>query len=177
MNLEKLFGSKAKVDILKYLLFKRQWLSLRALESELQWTFPAIKKQVDSLSTAGVLVVNKEKMKRSIDIFEEFHPHIKNIFLYALKAEVEKLFEQHEFSIDQYFFGKVFGKNLDMDLVLIHSNAEKPILEQIKSEISDLFTKYFIYNLSVTFMSTSEWEKRYRLADKFVLKILGTIGK
>ena len=52
MDLEKLFGSKAKVDILKYLLFKRQGLSLRALESDLTWTFPAIKKQVDSMSLA-----------------------------------------------------------------------------------------------------------------------------
>ncbi|MDR0282811.1 MAG: hypothetical protein LBI53_06075 [Candidatus Peribacteria bacterium] len=49
MNLEKLFGSKTKVDILKYLLFRRQGISMRALESELERTFPAIKKQVDSL--------------------------------------------------------------------------------------------------------------------------------
>jgi hypothetical protein len=35
MNLEKLFGSKAKVDILKYLIFRRQGVSMRALETEL----------------------------------------------------------------------------------------------------------------------------------------------
>lgn len=60
MNLEKLFGSKTKVDILKYLLFRRQGISMRALESELEWTFPAIKKQVDALEDAGVVDVNKE---------------------------------------------------------------------------------------------------------------------
>jgi predicted transcriptional regulator len=60
MNLEKLFGSKTKVDILKYLLFKRQGISMRALESELSWTFPAIKKQVDSLKIAGIIDINKE---------------------------------------------------------------------------------------------------------------------
>ena len=60
MNLEKLFGSKTKVDILKYLLFKRQGISMRALESEIQWTFPAIKKQVDSLNQANVINVNKD---------------------------------------------------------------------------------------------------------------------
>jgi len=60
MNLEKLFGSKTKVDILKYLLFRRQGVSMRALESELERTFPAIKKQVDSLEESGILAVNKE---------------------------------------------------------------------------------------------------------------------
>lgn len=60
MNLEKLFGSKTKVDILKYLLFRRQGVSMRALESEIQRTFPAIKKQVDSLLEAQVININKE---------------------------------------------------------------------------------------------------------------------
>jgi predicted transcriptional regulator len=60
MNLEKLFGSKTKVDILKYLLFKRQGVSMRALESEISWTFPAIKKQVDSLHESNVIDVNKD---------------------------------------------------------------------------------------------------------------------
>jgi hypothetical protein len=60
MNLEKLFGSKTKVDILKYLLFRRQGVSMRALEAELSWTFPAIKKQIDSLNEAEVIDVDKE---------------------------------------------------------------------------------------------------------------------
>jgi hypothetical protein len=33
---------------------------MRALESELEWTFPAIKKQIDSLNEAKVIDVNKE---------------------------------------------------------------------------------------------------------------------
>jgi len=33
---------------------------MRALESELTWTFPAIKKQVDSLKLANVVDINKE---------------------------------------------------------------------------------------------------------------------
>jgi len=60
MNLEKLFGSKTKVDILKYLLFRRQGVSMRALEAELNRTFPAIKKQIDSLNEAEVIDVDKE---------------------------------------------------------------------------------------------------------------------
>jgi len=33
---------------------------MRALESELEWTFPAIKKQVDALNEASVIDVNKD---------------------------------------------------------------------------------------------------------------------
>jgi hypothetical protein len=33
---------------------------MRALETELEWTFPAIKKQIDSLNDAKVINVNKE---------------------------------------------------------------------------------------------------------------------
>ena len=33
---------------------------MRALESELDWTFPAIKKQVDSLKLANVIDINKD---------------------------------------------------------------------------------------------------------------------
>jgi hypothetical protein len=33
---------------------------MRALESELSWTFPAIKKQIDSLDEAQVINVNKD---------------------------------------------------------------------------------------------------------------------
>lgn len=175
MDLDKLFGSKAKVDILKYLLFKRQWLSLRALESDLTWTFPAIKKQVDSLAKAGVLEIDKEKMKWSITIDDSCMKYVKWIFVHSLKSKVEALFTVHEYSISQYYFWKVFGKDLEMDLVIVHNNAEKIILDQIKEEISTLFNWFFIHSLSVTFMSISERQQRNRLADKFVLKILATV--
>ena len=82
MNLEKLFGSKTKVDILKYLLFKRQGVSMRALESEIEWTFPAIKKQVDSLNDSNVINVNKDGQGRSISIKPEFHDILKNVFYF-----------------------------------------------------------------------------------------------
>ena len=52
MKLEKLFGSRTKSDILKYLVFRRQGISVRAFESELTRSFPAIKKQIDALEDA-----------------------------------------------------------------------------------------------------------------------------
>ena len=172
MNLEKLFGSKTKVDILKYLLFKRQWVSMRALESELERTFPAIKKQVDSLLAAEVVDINKEGQWRSITIKPEFHDNIKNIFFYGLRGELIDLFKTYEVMIDKYFFGKRFGTDIETDLVIIYKNAEKPQIDTIKENINDIFRRYFIETVSVVFMSAEERQKRYRLADRFVLQIM-----
>jgi len=35
MNLTKLFGSKTRADIIKYLIFRRQGVSMRTLEAEI----------------------------------------------------------------------------------------------------------------------------------------------
>ncbi len=172
MDLEKLFGSKTKVDILKYLLFRRQWVSMRALEWELEWTFPAIKKQVDSLKSAGILQVNTDGNGWSISIEPWIHDLLKQIFYYWLKHKLVDLFNSYEFMIDKYFFGKSFWINLDMDLVVIYKNLEKPQIEKIKESISDIFRWYFIEVVNVVFMSSDERDKRYRLADRFVLDIM-----
>lgn len=174
MNLEKLFGSKTKVDILKYLLFRRQGISMRALESELDWTFPAIKKQVDSLKIAWIIDINKEWTGWSITIKPELEPLLKQMFYFGLKWELIDLFTTYEFMIEKYFFGKSFGINLDMDLVVIYKNLEKPQIDKIKESISDIFRWHFIEVVNVVFMSIEEWNKRYRLADRFVLDIMRT---
>ena len=49
---------------------------------------------------------------------------------------------------------------------------EKPQIDELKSWISDLFREFFIENASIVFMSVEEREKRYRLADKFVLQVM-----
>ncbi len=172
MNLEKLFGSKTKVDIIKYLLFRRQWISMRALESELERTFPAIKKQVDSLLEAQVIDINKEGQWRSITIKPEFHDNIKNIFFYWLRGELISLFQTYQIMIEKYFFGKRFGTEIEPDLVIIYKNCEKPQIDTIKEQINNIFRSYFIETVSVVFMSIDEWQKRYRLADRFVLEIM-----
>jgi len=174
MNLEKLFGSKTKVDILKYLLFKRQWISMRALESELDWTFPAIKKQIDSLKIANVIDINKEWTGRSITVKPELELLLKELFYHGLKWDLIDLFSTYEFMIEKYFFGKSFWINLDMDLVVIYKNLEKPQIDKIKESISDIFKWNFISVVNVVFMSINEWNKRYRLADRFVLDIMRT---
>jgi len=177
MNLEKLFGSKTKVDILKYLLFRRQWISMRALESELEWTFPAIKKQVDSLESANIVEIDKSNTGWSIILKAEISQLLRELLYFGLKSELIYLFSTYEFMIEKYFFGKSFWINLDMDLVVIYKNLEKPQIDKIKESISEIFRGYFIEIVNVVFMSLDEWNKRYRLADRFVLDILRTKQK
>ncbi|MDR2190075.1 MAG: hypothetical protein LBP53_02575 [Candidatus Peribacteria bacterium] len=172
MNLEKLFGSKTKVDILKYLLFKRQGVSMRALESELERTFPAIKKQIDSLDESGILRVEKESSGFAISIQPSQYEMFKQFFFFALKSALTQIFESYAIMIERYFWGKKFGVPLEMDLIVIYRHMEKPQLEALKQAIGDIFRDFFIDNISLVCMSSEERGKRYRLADRFVLQVM-----
>lgn len=172
MNLEKLFGSKTKVDILKYLIFRRQGVSMRALETEIWWTFPAIKKQVDSLNEAGVLGVEKEPTWWVITIYPPLLPLFKELFFEDLKQNLVTLFEKQQHQIVRYFWGDRFGKQIGMDLILIYKQLDKQQIDQLKVEISEIFRQFWIESASIVFMSQEEREKRYRLADRFVLQVM-----
>jgi hypothetical protein len=172
MHLDKLFGSKTKVDILKYLLFRRQGVSMRALETELERTFPAIKKQIDSLKKANIIEIGDDANKRSIILKDECTAPIRGIFLFGIEQQLKDSFNQNQSIIDRYYLGKFFGSALDMDLIVIYKDCEREEVEPIKIQISDIFREHFIENISVVFMSAQEWDQRYRLADKFVLNIM-----
>jgi len=148
---------------------------MRALEAELNRTFPAIKKQVDSLEEAQVIDVNKEGQGWSIHVKPDFYDKIKDIFFHCLKQDIVNLFETYQVMIDQYFFGKKFGMNLDMDLVVIYKNCDKMLTDQIKEEINNIFRNYHIELISMVFMPKEEREKRNRLADRFVLQIIRSL--
>lgn len=172
MNLEKLFGSKTKVDILKYLLFRRQWVSMRALEGELDWTFPAIKKQIDSLEESWVLDIKKENAGFSITLSPTHYELFRNFFLISLREELVFLFSKYSVMIDKFFPWKRFWIPLEMDLVVIYQHMERPQLDQLKNEIAQIFRNFLIENVSIVFMTKDDREKRYRLADKFVLQVM-----
>lgn len=172
MNLDKLFWSNAKVDILKYLIFRRQWISMRALESDLERTYPAIKKQVDTLFEAWLFDINKENTKWSIKLDKELQPFLKDIFLFSFKKHIISIFEQYSWKIKKYYFGKMFWVNLNMDLVIIYENLSKEEINELKKEIWEISQTFFISQVSITCMSQKEREQRYRLADKFVLDIM-----
>lgn len=172
MKLDKFLWSKTKVDILKYLIFRRQGISIRALEHEIPWTFPAIKKQVDSLEESEVVVIDKDSAKWAITMHPSAGPHIRAMLLYTLQTELLWLFDQYTYMIDQYFLWRIFGKELELDLVIVHKNVEKQTLDAIKEAIGWLFRHYFIETAQVVFMSLEEFQRRYRLADKFVLQLM-----
>lgn len=73
--------------------------------------------------------------------------------------------------IDQYYFGKRFNIDLEMDLVVVYKNCEKPQIDMIKDNINEIFRGYFIEIVNVVFMGIEEWQKRDRLADRFVIQI------
>lgn len=145
---------------------------MRALEAEIWWTFPAIKKQVDSLEESGILDIQKENSGFSISIKEEYFELFKQIFFTALKADLTGLFQTYSIMINKHFLWKCFWIPLDMDLVIIYQHMEKPQIDELKESISEIFRNFYIENASIVFMSTEDRDKRYRLADKFVLQIL-----
>lgn len=172
MKLAKLFGSKTKTDILKYLVFRRQGISIRAFESELKRSFPAIKKQIDLLEDAWIIEIDKDQNKWSIYLIEWIGAHIRGFFVYTLQSDLQQYFLQHELLINKYFYGKLFGTELDMDLVLVYKAEAQQHLPKIKEDINVIFRKYLIELVNVVFMSASDFDKRYRLADKFVLNLM-----
>lgn len=172
MKLEKFLWSKTKVDILKYLIFKRQWISIRALENELERSFPAIKKQVDLLFDADVIDIDKTNNKWSISIRTDILDVIKNIFIFNLELEFVRLFTQYDTMLETYYLGKIFWRKIDYDIVILHKNIQKEFLEKIQEDIEIIFRDYFLDHVWVVFMSNDDFQRRYRLADKFVLNLI-----
>jgi len=59
-------------------------------------------------------------------------------------------------------------------MVIIYKNCEKALLDVVKEDISNIFRGFFIETAQVSFMSIEEFQRRYRLADKFVLNLMRT---
>jgi hypothetical protein len=61
---------------------------------------------------------------------------------------------------------------LEMDLIIIYKHMEKPQIDQMKEAIGEIFRNFFIENISIVCMSVEERERRYRMADRFVLQVM-----
>lgn len=172
MNLEKLFWSKTKSDILKYLVFRRQWVSIRALESELWWTFPGIKKQIDSLEEAEVLHIDKTPEKWSIQIADDVFEELRKLIICSLKHDISSLLNKSQI-IWKYYLWKLFDRNIDVDLVVLHNDeSDQNELDELKSLITQAFKVYMIDPAYFVFMTNAEFDKRTKMADKFALSVL-----
>lgn len=176
-------------------------MSIRALESELWWTFPGIKKQIDSLEEAEVLHIEKTPEKRSIQIMDDVYDEMRRLIVCSLKHDTKKLLWKYPM-IWNYYLGKIFNKNIDVDLVILYNEwyddlregepekqwiirkpeektsiatqAWDPLtnLEQLKESITHLFKLYMIDPAYLVFMPSTEFEKRTKMADKFALGVL-----
>lgn len=172
MKLDKLFGSKTKIDIFKYLLFRKQGISLRTLESETGRTFPAIQKQVQGLEEAWLLEVARDATAWAISLHPELVPHLRALFYFSLQQDIIELFTAQWDALVKYFWGDRFGKEIGADLVILYQQMEKSDIDQLKQSISEIFREYWIESVSVVMMSNDERERRYRLADRFALQVM-----
>lgn len=173
MNLELFLGSKTKVDILKYLLFNQEWVSARELESKLNYSFPAIKKQVDNLEKAWILNKNQKWNKWQIIINSDVKPLIMDLFLYNIKSTLKNIFIENDTFLIKCFLVDFFSneeKKLWVDMVFVHKDVEDIFLQDIKKHISWFLDDYFL-ELKIVFISKREYEKRLKFADKFIINI------
>ena len=79
--------------------------------------------------------------------------------------------------IARTFFGKMFGRDLDIVLVVLFTEHGDELREKIKSDMEELFRQYLIEHTIITLMSKTEFDRRYRVADKFVLNLMRSEAK
>lgn len=145
---------------------------MRAMSNEIAWTFPAIKKQVDSLEESDIIMIERENNKFYIILNPEIADVIKNLYLVSIKMDIIACLEQYYQDIEQFYFGKLFGASADIDLVIIYHEHNMYRVEQIKNHITEILRAYFIETASIVYMSSHDWNRRYRLGDKAVLGII-----
>lgn len=174
MNLNLLFWSETKVNILKYLLFKKDKISARELESNIQQSFSAIKKQVDSLCEAGIIDKNKKWNRRQLAIKDDFKELIYSIFIYDIKNYFNELAKTNSYFLKKYFLLDFFSYNNDVslwtDIVFVYKDVNDKFLEDIKKQISSFLDLYY-FDLKISFMEETNYQKRLRFADKFIIKL------
>lgn len=174
MDLNILFWSKTKVNILKYLLFKEDKISARELENHIHQSFPAIKKQVDNLYNAWIIEKNKKWNRWQLEIKEDVKYLIHNIFVYDIKKYLQNLWETNSFFLKKIFLVDFFSCNVDkqlwIDIVFIHKKVDDKFLSDIKEQISNYLDDYY-FDLKISFICEENYQKRLKFADKFVISL------
>jgi hypothetical protein len=91
-----------------------------------------------------------------------------------IQVDLEEYFRSHELLLKKRYYGHMFGADVEVDLVLIYEPLAVDYLPKIKEDIDRLFDTYLIRSEKnkLVLLSSSEFDKRYRLADKFVLQLM-----
>jgi hypothetical protein len=145
---------------------------MRALEQELDRTFPAIKKQIDSLEESDILIINKHAQAWSIELDPLVAPMIAQMVILTLKQSCAKLLTTYDTMISSCYYGRLFGLDIEQDMVVLYKHSDPQCLEQIKRELDTILHNFFIDHASVVFMSEDEFRKRINVSDKFALSIV-----
>jgi len=173
MDLNILFWSRTKVNILKYLLFKEDKISARELERHIQESFPAIKKQIDNLYDAWIIEKNKTWNRWQLEIKKWVNPLIYNIFIYNIKRYLKGIWKT-TFFIKKVFLADFFLSSIDkqlwIDIVFVHRIVDDAFLEDVKKQISNYLDTYYL-DLTISFICEENYQKRLRYADKFVINL------
>lgn len=164
MNIEKLFWSETKTDILKYLVFVREGISIRGLENKLNWSFPAIKNQIEILYEWWIINIEKDNNWRKIFLKDNIKKILKELFIESIKNSILDICKENIKYIIRWDF---FWNKINTDLVLIY----KDNIEEIKNEISNLLHKYFINSFILTPIKEEDFLRRLKAGDKFALLI------
>ena len=173
MDIYEFFWNKTKVDILKYLLFKEDWVSARELESKLNQSFPAIKNQIDKLEKAWVILKNKQGNRWSLTIDEKIKPILYKFFLFDIVSFLDNLVWENYFLVRYLVWDLFFFDNFEkiwVDLVFIYNNVEDIFLQNVKAELESFFDNYFV-DIKLYFLTIQDYEKRLRFADKFIVTL------
>lgn len=57
------------------------------------------------------------------------------MYILSIKKDIKSTNEKYPNMIYQYFFGKIFGNEVELDLAIIHNNLGKETLDNIKNDI------------------------------------------
>lgn len=138
--LEKLFTSKARIKILKLLIFSPGEFHLRDIARRTKVSAPYISRELENLKALNLILERKKgnmrlfKANKSSPIFGE----LKRIFL---KTEVLGDFLRESFVKDEISYSLIFGsfasgkesEASDIDVLIIGKIKEKELLEMIRN--------------------------------------------
>lgn len=62
-----------------------------------------------------------------------------------------------------------------MDLVIVHTPHASEYLPSIKQSVEEVFREYLLEHVTVWYMTQDEFEKRNRVADKFVISLMRSV--
>ena len=116
--------------------------------------------------------MEKTSLKRSIEIAPPIKFMLTQFLIASLQHDVQTLLYSYTTIISKIYRWKLFDKSIDPDIVIIYHPIDEQYIMQIKNELNIVFESYFVMAVLAVFMSTTDFEKRQRYADKFVLELM-----